>query len=127
MPVHKFGRKPERRVLRRQPLTVYWKPNMDLKHPAQKKTPETWEIYTQEKLNIPANGSKTIMLGFGVMMTRGMVLTSLKQEMVYKRCSLQNGTLLESVDDIVITIQNNSDFTVTINEGIPLCYVHYIK
>lgn len=99
---------------------------MDLKHPGQKKTPVTWEIYTQKRLNISANGIKTIMLGFGVMRTRSMGLTSLKRELRYKRCSLQNETLLLSVD-IKITIQNNSAITTTIDESTSLCYVHYIE
>jgi hypothetical protein len=125
MPVHKFGRKPERLFRRRQPLTVYWRPRMDIKYPPIKKTPVTWEVFTQEALTIEPNKTKTILLSFGVEISRGMILTSLRQELKYKRCSIQNETILESVDDIIITIQNNSQNTINIKEGASFCYVHY--
>ena len=74
---------------------------MNVKYPPKKKTSVTWEIYAQEQLIIPANEAKTILLSFGVMMSSGMVLTSLKQEL-------------------------NSNTIVTIDEGTPLCYIHYL-
>ena len=124
MSVHKFGKKPV--SLRQQLLTIHWEPRMDVKYPAQKRTPVTWEIFTQEQLSIPAHGTKTVLLGFGFMMSKGMILASLKQDLKYKRCSLQNETILESVDDIIITIQNNSDAAIVISENTPLCFVHYL-
>ena len=126
MPVHKFGRKPQRMPLRQQPLTIHWEPKNDVKYPPQKKTPVTWEIYSQEQLTIPANGTKMVKLGFGVIMSKGMTLVSLRQDLKYLRCSLHNETILESVDDIIIKIQNNSNIVVTIDEGRPLCYIHYL-
>ena len=63
---------------------------------------------------------------FGVTMSKGMVLTSLKQELKYMHLSTQNETLIESVDDIIITIQNNSSYIAIINEGSPLCHVIYL-
>ena len=67
-----------------------------------------------------------VKLGFGVIMTNGITFVSLKQDLKYLRCSLQNETILESVDDIIITIQNNSNTVVVIDEGRPLCYIHYL-
>ena len=128
MPVHKFGRKPERLNQRRQPLSIHWSPKMDVDHLPIKVTPVTWEINAQEDLKITRNGVKTVMLGFGFIMSRGMILTSLKQELKYKKCSLQNEVILDSeVNDIIITIQNNSNKDVTIEKGSPLCFVHYMQ
>jgi hypothetical protein len=52
-----------------------------------------------------------------------VVFISLKQELKIKRCSLQDGVVAESVDDIIVTIQNNSEVAVNIVEGESLCFV----
>ena len=61
------------------------------------------------------------------MMSKGMVLVSLKQNLKYQRCSIQNEIILESVPDIIISIQNNSDTNVVLEENTPLCFVHYMS
>ena len=73
-----------------------------------------------------ASSGVRIFLSFGVTMSKGMVLTSLKQELKYMHLSTQNETIIESVDDIIITIQNNSPSIAIINEGSPLCHVIYL-
>ena len=123
---HKFGRKPERLNIRRQPNTVHWIPGMDVEHPPVKRTPVTWEIFTQEEIRVPARAKKVVLIQFGVMMSRGMVMTSLKQGLKYLRCSIQNEIIIESVDDILITLQNNSANDIIIGKGEPLCFVHYL-
>ena len=55
-----------------------------------------------------------------------MIFTSLKQELKQQGCSLQNETICESVSDIIMTIQNNSDADVIITENTSFCFVHYI-
>ena len=126
MVVHKFGKsQPPPKVLR-PTMTVQWKPRMDVKYPPTKRTPATWEIYTQERLTIPSRGAKRIFLSFGVAMSKGMVLVSLKQELKYKYLSIQNETVIEDVDDIIVMIQNNSSSSVIIGEGSPVCYVIYL-
>jgi hypothetical protein len=52
-----------------------------------------------------------------------MIFISLRQDLKIKRLSLHNGVVSESVDDIIITIQNNSDEAVTVNAGESLCFV----
>ena len=127
MQVHKLGRRHAHlSSLYSQPHTIHWLPQKDVSHPPLKRTPVTWEVYTQEQITIPVNGTKTLSLGLGVMMSKGMVLASLKQELKYKKCCLLNETILESVDDIIITIQNNSDTPVEIERNTPFCYVHYM-
>ena len=99
---------------------------MDVKYPPTKRTPATWEIYAQERITIPPHTSKRIFLSFGVAMTKGTVLVSLKQELKYKRLSIQNETIIEDVDDIIVMIQNNSPSIAIIDEGSTLCYVIYL-
>ena len=126
MTVHKFGKsQPPPKALKPM-MIVEWKPRMDVKYPPTKKTPATWEIYAQERLTIPSHGAKRIFLSFGVAMSKGMVLVSLKQELKYKRLSIQNETIIEDVDDIIVMIQNNSSSSVIIDEGSPVCYVIYL-
>ena len=123
---HKFGKsQPPPKVLK-PTMTVEWKPRMDVKYPPIKITPATWEIYAQERLTIPPHEAKFIFLMFGVAMSKGMVLVSLKQELKYKHLSIQDETVIEDVDDIIVMIQNNSSSSVVIGEGSPVCYVIYL-
>lgn len=99
---------------------------MDVKYPPRKVQPITWEIFNQNKLTIKPKDNKIIRLRFGLTMTSGMVLTTLKQSLKMKQCSAQNEVILESVDDIVMAITNNSnDEIVVIEEGEPFCFIHY--
>ena len=126
MVVYKFWKsQPPPKVLR-PTMTVQWKPRMDVKYPPIKITPATWEIYTQEHITIPPHKAKFIFLSFGVAMSKGVVLVSLKQELKYKHLSIQDETVVEDVDDIIVMIQNNSSSSVIIDEGSPVCYVIYL-
>ena len=124
--VHKFIRH-RRERLPRNINHIEWKPSPSLKYPPEKMTPATWLVYCQEKLTIKPQSTKTISLGLGVEMSSGSVIASLKQNLRLLNCSLQNGTLVESVSDIVITVQNNSSADLVIVPGQELCYVHYTK
>ena len=118
MPVHKFIHKCQRRE---EPPVVY-RPQSDLQYPPQARNGR-WEIYAQESSTIQPRSYVTAILKFGVLIRRGMVFVSLKQDLKIKRCSLQDGVVSETVSDIIVTIQNNSDEGVTINAGDSLCYV----
>ena len=120
--LNKFGRIPKIH----QPPTIRWKPG-DLKFPAHKKTPVKWEIFTQAKISVPANDFKIIMIPFGFTLIEGAVIIALKQELKYRKVSIHNETILESVDHIIITIQNNSSNSLAIDENVSLCFVHYHK
>ena len=75
---------------------------MGVKHAPRKIQPDTWEIFNQDRLVIRPKENKTIVLTFGFMMSRGMVLTTLKQALKKKQCSIQNEVILENADDIII-------------------------
>ena len=113
MPIHKFIQKYER------PPSVKWLLHENLAHPA-KPLPGKWEIFAQQSLTIPPRLALTISLGIGV---QGVCSVSLRQNLKVKRCSLHDGFVAEPVDDIIVTIQNNSDVAVTILKGDSLCFI----
>ena len=97
----------------------------EVKHPPVKHG-QKWEIFAQDSITIQPRGTFTAVLGFGVRMdSNGICLVSLKQDLKQKRLSLQDGTIAEDVDNIIVTIQNNADSEVTIAEGQPFCFVNY--
>ena len=61
------------------------------------------------------------------MMSEGVVLVALANSLEYKQCSLQNDVNLEDVEDIVITLTNNSSEIVNIQEYELLCGFCYKK
>jgi hypothetical protein len=120
MPIHKFIRKYERPL----PVPVKWLQHENLAHPA-KPLPAKWEILAQHSLTIQPRLAITLSLGIGVRLIRGVCSVSHRQTLKEKRCSLQDGFIAESVDDIIITIQNNSDAVVNIEAGESLCFVSH--
>ena len=118
MPIHKFIHKHERPAL----AVVKWLPHKNLTYPAEPLHGK-WEIFTQKALTIQPRLTLTISLKMGVRLTRGVCSVSLRQRLKEKKCSLQDGFVAESVDDIIVKIQNNSDVAVNIAEGESLCFV----
>lgn len=115
MPVHKF-------ITKHAASQTQWL-TKKVPHPPTQLDGNRWETFAQKVFTLNPRSSVTLLLGLGVSMARGMCLISLRQDLKEKRCSLQDGTVCEDVDDIIITIQNNSDSPVRINEGDSLCYV----
>lgn len=126
MPIHKFiTKRNSPRRARTQPKSVVWLPKEVTHKAIRQQGTQRWEIFAQRAITIQPRSSVSQELGFGVRITRGVCLISLRQAIKEKRCSLQDGTISEDVQDIVITIQNNSDSVVTLNEGDSLCYINY--
>ena len=128
-PLHKFGTKPTRQAeVRTQPLQVHWKITRGVTHnPVRLLGGVRWEIFAQNVITIQPKTTTTLTLGLGVEMSAGLCLISLKQSIKEQRCSLQNEVVSDDVvDDIIVTIQNNSDSVVTINAGDSLCRVNYL-
>ena len=67
----------------------------------------TWEIYSQQEIKLNPKEVKQMRLGFGFMMSEGVVLAALANSLRYKRCSLQNEVNLENAEDILISLTNN--------------------
>jgi hypothetical protein len=126
MHVHKFGTK-FKSDNERQPLTIRWRPVMNLLFSPEKLNPTTWQIFCQEKITFKRKEAKTVSIAFGVEMSDGMVLVSLNQLLKSKQCSMLDASLIESVEDIIVTITNNSETNVLIQPGEKLCCIHYVN
>jgi hypothetical protein len=61
--------------------------------------------------------SASIELKFGVEMQIGVIIVSLTQQLKKVKLSIQNESVVETADDIVIAIQNNSNNDITIKAG----------
>lgn len=118
MPIHKFIHKYQRPP----PAPVKWIPHENLVHPAEA-LPGKWEIFAQQSLTIQPRVALAISLKMGLRLLRGVCSISLRQSLKEKKCSLHDGFVAESVDDIIVTIQNNSDVAVNIAKGESLCFV----
>ena len=109
------------------PNTIHWRPLQKVKYPARKVNSMTWEIFSQEDIKLNPKEVKQIRLGLGFMMNEGVVLVALANSLTYKWCSLQNEVNLEDVEDIMITITNNSSEIIEIWEHVLLYHVCYKK
>ena len=121
MNIHKFNIKPKTIP----PKTIHWRPLREVKYLAQKINSITWEIFSQEDIKLKPKDAKQLRLGLGFIMSQGVVLSALANSLKNKRCSLQNEVSLEDSEDIVITITNNSNEIVDIQEHELLCRVCY--
>ena len=123
MHIHKFNAKPKTIP----PKTIHWRPLREVKYPALKVNLMTLEIFNLEDIKLKLKEVKQIRLGLGFMMSEGFVLTGLANSLKFKRCSLQNEVSLEDAEVIVITLTNNSNEIVDIQESVLLCCVCYKK
>src|SRR6218665_1217429 len=121
MSIHKFitKRNPSSKIRTRFHNDIFWL-SKEVTHKAIKRivNPPRWEIFAQRAIEIQPRSSVSPELGFGVRMSRAVCLVSLRQVIKEKGCSLQDGTISEDVEDIVITIQNNSESVVSIDKKI---------
>ena len=133
--MHKFGsvrnRTTSRTTLRtaasgRTPL-LRWIVPTNVNHRPVKVSNRTWRVFCQESFVIAPKSTKTVQLPIGVELSDGVIMTSLPQDLKVKRCSLQNELTLDSVNNLFVIIQNNSDRKVSILEGTLLCLVSYAK
>ena len=133
--MHKFGsvrnRTTSRTTLRtaasgRTPL-LRWIVPTNVNHRPVKVSSRTWRVFCQESFVIAPKSTKTVQLPIGVELSDGVIMTSLPQDLKVKRCSLQNELTLDSVNNLFVIIQNNSDRKVSILEGTLLCLVSYAK
>ena len=120
-PMHKFGTKPPRsKNFLINP--VEWLPKNEVGHkPVKHPACQVWEIFTQRTIRIDPRETLELELGLGVRMRRGWCKVQLKEEI--QNCRLQDDVFSKNTEDFVITILNDSDSEVVINEGDSLCYV----
>jgi hypothetical protein len=69
----------------------------------------------------------TIEFKFGVEMSFDVIIGSLMQQLKKMNLSIQNESIVETIDDIVISIQNNSNNDIIIKAGDALYYLAYMN
>jgi hypothetical protein len=126
MPVHKFIHKYPQPPST-PPVAVLWYPAEDVKYPAERDHTLKWKIFAQEDIIVQSHNVASIELKFGVEMSFGVIIVSLTQQLKRVKLSIQNESVVETADDIVISIQNNSNNDITIKAGDALCYLTYIN
>ena len=122
--MHKFGSF-RKRSTTLTPL-LRWIVPTNVNHRPVKVSSRTWQVFCQESFVIAPKSTKTVQLPIGAELSDGVILTSLAQDLKVKRCSLQNELTLSSVNNVVVTVQNNSDREVSFLEVTSMCLVSYM-
>ena len=120
-PIHKFIHK-----YKRQPqASVQWLPHENLAHHGPLYGKLT--IFAQQSLTIQPKAALPITLRIVVRLRDSVCSVLLRQSLKETRCSLQDGIIAESVDDIIVTIQNHSDVAVDIVKGNSRCFLSCVR
>ena len=123
MNIHKFNVKP----IYYPTKTIKWIIPDDIRQYLKKVNNTTWEVYAQNDLILKPKEVKFILLGIGFIMSEGVVLSSLTEELTIKRVSLQNGVYLNDTLNMIIVLTNNSNENILIPKLTMLCLVCYKK
>ena len=107
--------------------TIVWNPHHDVEFKPSKINAVKWQAYAQHDINLEPKQIKLYSLNFGVGISHGLVVVSLVNTLKLRRISIQSETVVENVEDIVISIQNNADVDFVMIAGEALCYVSYHK
>ena len=123
MNIHEFNVKP----IYYPTKTIKWIVPNDIRQYLKKVNGTTWEVYAQNDLMLKPKEVKFILLGIGFLMSEGVVLSSLTEELTIKRVSLQNGVYLSDTLNMIIVLTNNSNENILILQLTMLCLVCYKK
>ena len=123
MNIHKFNVKP----IDYPAKTIKWIIPDQIRQYFKKVDATTWEVYAHNDIILKPKEVKFIMLGIGFILSEGVVLTSLNNELTIKRVSLQNGVYLSDTQNMVIVLTNNSSENILIPKLTMLCLVCYKK
>ena len=123
MNIHKFNVKP----IYYPTKTIKWMIPDQIRQYFKKVNATTWEVYAQNDLMLKPKEANFILLGIGFIMSEGVVLSSLNDELTIKRISLQNGVYLNDTLNMIIVLTNNSSENILIPKSSMLCLVCYKK
>ena len=123
MNIHKFNVKP----IDYPTKTIKWLIPDNIRRFFKKVNSTTWEAYAHNDIMLKPKEVKFIMLGIGFILSEGVVLSSLNDELTLKRVSLQNGVYLKDTQNMIIVLTNNSSENILIPKLTMLCLVCYKK
>jgi hypothetical protein len=86
-----------------------------------------WKIIAQENIIVLSHDVASIELRLGAEMSFGVIIVSSLQQFKQMELGIQNESVVENTDDIVISIQNISNSDITIKAGDALCYLTFIN
>ena len=118
-PIHKFINK----HVPPPPVQVSWNLHDKQAYPPRQLAGGRWEVFAQTLLSIPPKSTYPLTLGIGVQLMQDVCCVSLRQKLKERRCSLHDSFVAESVESIIVTMQNNSEVPVLIPAGDSLCYI----
>ena len=123
MNIHKFNVKP----IDYPAKTIKWLIPDNIRRFFKKVNSTTWEAYAHNDIMLKPKEVKFIMLGIGFILSEGVVLSSLNDELTIKRVSLQNGVYLKDTQNMIIVLTNNSSENIIIPKLTMLNHVSYKK
>ena len=123
MNIHKFNVKP----IYYNTKTIKWMIPDPIRQYFKKVNCTNWEVYAHNDIMLKPKEVKFIMLGIGFILSEGVVLSSLNDELTLKRVSLQNGVYLSNTQNMIIVLTNNSSENILIPKLTMLCLVCYKK
>ena len=123
MNIHKFNVKP----IDYPAKTIKWLIPDNIRRFFKKVNSSTWEAYAHNDIMLKPKEVKFIMLGIGFILSEGVVLSSLNDELTIKWVSLQNGVYLKDTQNMIIVLTNNSSENILIPKLTMLCLVCYKK
>lgn len=121
MPIHKFWTK---WVPNRDPPAMMWRLH-DAEHMPVQYSSTKFGFFAQQSLSVQPKSTLMIQIPIGFSLRRGLVFVTLKNELRQKALLIPDGVISESVDNIVVSLQNNSDVVVTIQKGEQFGYVDH--
>ena len=123
MNIHKFNIKP----IYYPTKTIKWIIPDNVRQYFKKVNDTTWEVYSQNDLMLKPKETKFITLWIGFILSEGVVLSSLNEELTLKKVSLQNGVYLKDTQNMIIALTNNTSENILIPKLTMLCLVCYKK
>ena len=123
MNIHKFNVKP----IYYPTKTIKWLIPDNIRRFFKKVNATTWEVYSQNDLMLKPKETKFITLWIGFILSEGVVLSSLNEELTLKKVSLQNGVYLKDTQNMIIALTNNTSVNIQIPKLSSLCLVCYKK
>lgn len=118
MPIHKFITK---RLPHREERPIMWRFH-DVEHMPIQYNTYKFGFLAQQDLKIQPRTTLMIQIPIGCTLRRGLVFVTLKNELRLKGLLIPDAVISESVENIVVSLQNNSDTVVTIQKGDKIGY-----
>ena len=129
--IHKFIHKYSTNINRPEDRPIMWRFHQDAEHMSIQYSSYKFGFLAQQDLTIQPRTAPgltkssilMIQIPIGCTLRRGLVFVTLKNDHRLKGLLIPDGVISESVENIVVSLQNNSDSVVTIQKGEQIGYI----